>query len=264
MSEESFIQLDVENKQEENKKLNENENENDNDNDNDNENENVNENDNDNDNDNKNNKFENKIVKDSNIKELIEKTKEIKRPNWIDKNKLKDILTIIDSNKFGHKNKISEFKYTDIKDLDKNIKSNTICKLDAKKRLNTLNIIKKSEIKHRRLMPGQKELLNLLDDLSNIILTYKTLKSEIQENKNKDNESENENENKTENENENEDENENKDDYYDYENQNKTIDHDKIIFKKWYFRWNNWQIKIIWRANKIVKKKRRFKRILAL
>ena len=23
---------------------------------------------------------------------------------------------------------------------------------------------------------------------------------------------------------------------------------------KWYFRWNNWQIKIIWRANKIVKK----------
>ena len=30
--------------------------------------------------------------------------------------------------------------------------------------------------------------------------------------------------------------------------------------KKWYFRWNNWQIKIIWRANKIVKKKRRSKR----
>ena len=25
--------------------------------------------------------------------------------------------------------------------------------------------------------------------------------------------------------------------------------------KKWYFRWNNWQIKIIWRANKIVKKR---------
>ena len=34
--------------------------------------------------------------------------------------------------------------------------------------------------------------------------------------------------------------------------------------KKLYFRWNNWQIKIIWRANKIVKKIRRSKRVLAL
>ena len=25
--------------------------------------------------------------------------------------------------------------------------------------------------------------------------------------------------------------------------------------KKWYFRWSNWQIKIIWRTNKIVKKR---------
>ena len=59
MSEESFIQHDVENKQlkEENKQLNENENEN----------ENGNENDNEND------EFrKNKIVKDSNIQELIE------------------------------------------------------------------------------------------------------------------------------------------------------------------------------------------------
>ena len=29
--------------------------------------------------------------------------------------------------------------------------------------------------------------------------------------------------------------------------------------KKWYFRWNNWQIKIIWRANKIVKKRENLK-----
>ena len=34
----------------------------------------------------------------------------------MDKNKFKGILTIIDSNKFGHKNKISEFKNIDIKD----------------------------------------------------------------------------------------------------------------------------------------------------
>ena len=73
-----------------------------------------------------------KIVKDANIQKLIEEPKEIKSPNWLDKNKFKEILTIIDSNKFGHKNKIGEFKYIDIKDLV-NIKDNTISKIDAKK-----------------------------------------------------------------------------------------------------------------------------------
>ena len=58
----------------------------------------------------------NKIVKDANIKNLIEE------PNWLDKNKFKEILTIIDSNKFGHKNIIGGFKYIDIKDLVNNIK----------------------------------------------------------------------------------------------------------------------------------------------
>ena len=29
----------------------------------------------------------------------------------------------------------------------------------------------------------------------------------------------------------------------------------EIIKGKWFFWWNNWQIKIIWRANKIVKKR---------
>ena len=91
---------------------------------------------------------------------------------------MKKILIIIDSNKFGYKNKIGELKYIDIKDLVKNIKNNTISEIDAKKRLNTINIIKNSEIKHRRIISGQKELLNLIDDLSNIILTNKTLKSE--------------------------------------------------------------------------------------
>ena len=105
------------------------------------ENENVNEKENEN--ENKNEKFEkNKIVKDANIKELIEKPKEIKSPNWLDKNKFKEILTIIDSNKFGHKNKIGDFKYIDIKDLVNNIKDNTISEIDAKKLVNTLNRIK--------------------------------------------------------------------------------------------------------------------------
>ena len=168
MSEENFVQHDIKNKQlkEENKKLNENENEN----------------------KNENKKFENKIIKNSNIKESIEEPKEIKNPNWLDKNKFKEILTIIDSNKFGYKNKIGKSKYIDIKDLVNNIRNNTISETDAKKRLNTLNIIKNSEIKHRRLIPGQKELLNLFDDLSNIILTDKTLKSESQEDKNEEKE----------------------------------------------------------------------------
>ena len=73
-----------------------------------------------------------KIVKDANIQKLIEEPKEIKSPNWLDKNKFKEILTIIDSNKFGHKNKIGEFKYTDIKDLVNNMKDNTVSEIDAK------------------------------------------------------------------------------------------------------------------------------------
>ena len=58
-----------------------------------------------------------------------------------------------------------------------NIRNNTISETDAKKRLNTLNIIKNSEIKHKRFIPGQKELLNLFHDLSTITLSDKTLMS---------------------------------------------------------------------------------------
>ena len=46
-------------------------------------------------------------------------------PNWSDKIKFENSLPISDSNKFSHKNKIGEFKYTDIKDLV-NIKNTTI------------------------------------------------------------------------------------------------------------------------------------------
>ena len=75
-----------------------------------------------------------------------------------------------------------------------NIKDNTICEIDAKKRLNTLNIIKNSEIKHKRLISGKKELLNLFDDLSDIILTDKTLMSSKDENEILKEENKNENE----------------------------------------------------------------------
>ena len=56
-----------------------------------------------------------------------------------------------------------------------NIRNNKISKIDARKHLNTLGKIKKAEIKDKRLIPGQKELLNLLDNLSDIILTDKIL-----------------------------------------------------------------------------------------
>ena len=51
-----------------------------------------------------------------------------------------------------------------------------------KKRLNTLSKIKNAEIKYKRLIPRQKELLNLFNDLSDIILTDKTLMSSKDEN----------------------------------------------------------------------------------
>ena len=109
----------------------------------------------------------------------------------MDKNKFKEILTIIDSNKFGHKNKIGDFKYIDIKDLVNNIKNNTISEIDAKKDLNTLNEIKNAEIiKCKKHTPGHKKLLNLFNDLLGIIVTEKTLESESQKDKSK-----NENEN---------------------------------------------------------------------
>ena len=57
-----------------------------------------------------------------------------------------------------------------------------ISEIDAKKRLNTLNIIKNSEIKYKWLIPGQKELLSLFNDFSDIILTDKTLISSKDEN----------------------------------------------------------------------------------
>ena len=164
MSEENFTQHDVENKQlkEENEKLRK-----------ENENEKL---------ETRNEKVEmtneNKQFKKNNI--VKEEPKEIKSLNWFDKNKFKEILAIIDSNKFNYRNKIGEFKYIE-------------------KGLNTLNKIKNAEIiKNKKHTPKQKELLNLLNDLLDTILTNKTLKSKSQKDKtlmSSKNENENENEN---------------------------------------------------------------------
>ena len=64
-----------------------------------------------------------------------------------------------------------------------NIKNNTIIEISAKKRLNTLNEIKKRRNNKRRTS-GQKELLNLFNNLLDTTLSDKTLKSESQEDKN--------------------------------------------------------------------------------
>ena len=94
-------------------------------------------------------------------------------------------MAIIDSSEFNYKNKIGEFKYIDIKDLVNNIRNNTISEIDAKKDLNALNEIKNVEIiKYKKRTPGHKKLLNLFNDLSDIILTDKTIQSESQENEN--------------------------------------------------------------------------------
>ena len=133
------------------------------------------------------------------LKELIEEPKEIKSPDWFDKNKFEKILAIIDSNKFNYKNKIGEFKYIDIKDLVNNIRNNTISEISAKKDLNTLNEIKYKNnkiIKYKKPNPKHKELTNLFNNLSDIILTDKTLMSSKDEDKNeKEKEKENGNEN---------------------------------------------------------------------
>ena len=98
---------------------------------------------------------------------------------------LKEILAIIDSNKFNYENKIGEFKYIDIRDLVNIIRNNTISEIGAKKDLNTLNEIKNVEtMKYKKPTPGHKELINLFNNLLDIILTDKTLESESQEDKN--------------------------------------------------------------------------------
>ena len=104
-------------------------------------------------------------------------------PNWFDRNDFENILAIIDSNKFYYKNIIGEFKYIGIKDLVNNITNNKISNISAKKGLNTLSEIKNAEIiKYKRCTPKHKELLNLINNLIDSILTDKTLMSSNDEN----------------------------------------------------------------------------------
>ena len=86
-----------------------------------------------------------------------------------------------------------------------NIKSNTISKANAKKKINELNEIKKVETKGKRLIKSQQKLLSLFDDL-------KTFFNKNNNSNNNDSDINNKNENQNENENVNENENENESD----------------------------------------------------
>ena len=85
--------------------------------------------------------------------------------DWYDKNKFWKILTIIDNNGFNHKSKIGKLRFNNINNLIINIENNTISEVDAKKKINQLNQIKKAETKNKRLINGKKILLNLFDNL---------------------------------------------------------------------------------------------------
>ena len=98
-----------------------------------------------------------------------------------------------------------------------NIKNNIISEISAKKGLTTLNELKDiGIIKEKKRTSKQKELLNLFKDLSDTILTDKTLMSSKDKNE-KEKENGNENDetlmsSKDDNDDENENENENEDD----------------------------------------------------
>ena len=51
------------------------------------------------------------------------------------------------------------------------INKNTISEIHAEENINALNELKKTEIKDKRLMSGQKELLSFFNDLLDTILT---------------------------------------------------------------------------------------------
>ena len=64
----------------------------------------------------------------------IESPKEDKNTtDWHDKNKLRKISAIVNSNKFNHKTKIGKFKYIDINSMVDNINKNTASEKIARK-----------------------------------------------------------------------------------------------------------------------------------
>ena len=72
------------------------------------------------------------------------------------------------------------------------IKNNTISETLAKQHLSGLDEIKKKEMKNKRLINGQKELLNLFDDLLEAIFNNSNNNSSNSNNSNNNNNNERE------------------------------------------------------------------------
>ena len=101
-------------------------------------------------------------ISEESTEESTEESIEIKS---LKENENTNILAIVNSDKFNHKNKIGNLKYNDIIKLINNINNNTISETLAKENLNALNEIKKAEIRKKRLISGQKELLDFFNSL---------------------------------------------------------------------------------------------------
>ena len=134
------------------------------------------------------------LIEESNeeLDEMFKELTKIKRPNkdesttdWYDQNKFKKILTAIDSNGFNHKNKIGKLRFNDINNFFNDIKNNTITEALAKQKLNALNEMKNAETKNKRLINGQKILLNLFDDLIEAIFNNNNNNKIVNEDNNK-------------------------------------------------------------------------------
>ena len=165
---------------------------------------------------------------DEELIEIISPKNDESTADWYDKNKFNKILTSIDSYNFNHKNKIGKSKFKDTNNFVNNNKNNTISEAYAKQKLNALNEIKKAEIKGKRLISGQKKLLNLFDELIGVIFddNVRMNKDDNDVSVNEDDKisvnkddndvsmNEDENESESESENENEKENENGDEQY--------------------------------------------------
>ena len=182
------------------------------------------------------------------------------KADWTDTNKLKIILTTIESNNFNHKNKIGKLKFNDINSLINNIRDDTISEANAKKKVNPLNEIKKAEIKNKCY--GQKNLLNLFNDLLEAVLNNIKNKNEnnnvsVNEHDNVSmNENDNDNVNDNVNENDNVNDNDNVDDN---DSDNDNVDDYEIMKINNYLQINYYlQSKIIQRPNRRIKKERIF------
>ena len=156
---------------------------------------------------------------------------------WSDKNEFEKILLIVNSNKFSHKNRIGKLKYKDISNLINNINNNTISEILAREKLNKLNEIKKVEIKGKRLINGQKELLTIFNMLLNATFTEDNNHNDNHNDDNDsaiesdtDDDSTNEEENEEEHHNE-KDDNENDDDENDDDENRRMIKQINNYFK---------------------------------